>query len=53
MDFYVIVQEEQNEELLDKLEQIEGMKRRLNDVVTELQGQLAIVEQRSNFCTIS
>ena len=48
-----MMQEEQNVELLDKLEQIEGMKKRLNDVVTELQGQLAIVEQRSNFCSIS
>lgn len=36
----------------DQLEKSEGMRRRLNDQVTELQGQLAIEEQRSKFCTI-
>lgn len=36
----------------DQLEKSEGMRRRLNDQVTELQGQLAIEEQRSKLCTI-
>lgn len=36
----------------EQLENSEGMRRRLNDQVTELQGQLAIEEQRSKFCTI-
>ena len=36
----------------DQLQQSETMRRRLNDHVTELQGQLAIEEQRSKFCTI-
>ena len=31
---------------------VKTMRRRLNDHVTELQGQLAIEEQRSKFCTI-
>lgn len=36
----------------EQLETSEGMRRRLNDQVTELQGQLAIEEHRSKFCTI-
>lgn len=36
----------------EKLEKSEGMRRRLNDQVTELQGHLAIEEQRSKFCII-
>lgn len=36
----------------EQLESSEGMRRRLNDQVTELQGQLAIEEQRSKFCSI-
>ena len=36
----------------EQLEKSEGMRRRLNDQVTELQGQLAIEEQRSKFCAI-
>ena len=35
-----------------KLDQSEGMRRRLHEQVTELQGQLAIEEQRSKFCTL-
>ena len=40
------------EEISEQLQKSEGMRRRLNDQVTELQGQLAIEEQRSRFCTI-
>ena len=36
----------------DQLNQSETMRRRLNDQVTELQGQLAIEEQRSKFCIL-
>ena len=36
----------------EQLETSEGMRRRLNDQVTELQGQLAIEEHRSRLCTI-
>lgn len=36
----------------EQLEKSEGMRRRLNDQVTELQGQLAIEEQRSRLCTL-
>lgn len=36
----------------EQLEKSEGMRRRLNDQITELQGQLAIEEQRSKFCVI-
>ena len=36
----------------EQLDRSEGMRRRLNDQVTELQGQLAIEEQRSKICTI-
>ena len=36
----------------EQLEKSEGMRRRLNDQVTELQGQLAIEEQRSRFCVL-
>ena len=36
----------------EQLQQSETMRRRLNDHVTELQGQLAIEEQRSKFCII-
>ena len=52
--YYVIVamQEEDLEEVSEQLQKSEGMRRRLNDHVTELQGQLAIEEQRSRFCTI-
>ena len=46
------MQELELETLNEQLEQSEGMRRRLNDQVTELQGQLAIEEQRSHFCTI-
>ncbi|XP_064397958.1 uncharacterized protein LOC135344628 [Halichondria panicea] len=34
------------------LQQSESMRRRLDDTVIELQGQLAIEEQRSKFCSI-
>ena len=47
-DFF---QEEENVELHEKLEQTESMKRRLNDHVTELQGQL-VMERRSQLCSI-
>ena len=46
----------QDQEVLsvhEQLEQSENMRRRLNDQVTELQGQLAIEEQRSRFCVLS
>ena len=46
------MQEEDLEEVSEQLQKSEGMRRRLNDHVTELQGQLAIEEQRSRFCTI-
>lgn len=36
----------------EQLQTSEGMRRRLNDQVTELQGQLAIEEQRSKLCNI-
>ncbi len=36
----------------EQLDKSEGMRRRLNDQVTELQGQLAIEEQRSKYCVI-
>ena len=36
----------------EQLQKSDGMRRRLNDQVTELQGQLAIEEQRSRFCSI-
>jgi chromosome segregation ATPase len=36
----------------EQLQKSENMRRRLNDQVTELQGQLAIEEQRSKFCSI-
>lgn len=36
----------------EQLQQSETMRRRLNDHVTELQGQLAIEEQRSKICSI-
>jgi len=45
----------QDQEVLsvrEQLEQSENMRRRLNDQVTELQGQLAIEEQRSRFCVL-
>ena len=45
------LQEEENVELREKLEQTETLKRRLNDQVTELQGQL-VMEQRSQLCCI-
>jgi myosin heavy subunit len=48
----VAMQEEDLEEVSEQLQKSEGMRRRLNDHVTELQGQLAIEEQRSRFCTI-
>ena len=38
--------------LMEQLEKSEGMRRRLNDQVTELQGQLALEEQRSKFCVL-
>ncbi len=34
------------------LQQSESMRRRLDDTVIELQGQLAIEEQRSKFCSV-
>lgn len=46
------LQEEELQEMTEQLHKSEGMRRRLNDQVTELQGQLAIEEQRSRFCTI-
>lgn len=46
------VQEAELEEMSEQLQKSEGMRRRLNDQVTELQGQLAIEEQRSHFCTL-
>lgn len=46
------VQEGELEEMTEQLQKSEGMRRRLNDQVTELQGQLAIEEQRSHFCII-
>ncbi|KAL5510761.1 hypothetical protein EMCRGX_G006362 [Ephydatia muelleri] len=36
----------------EQLKQSEGMRKRLQDQVTELQGQLAIEEQRSRFCVL-
>lgn len=36
----------------EQLEKSEAMRRRLNDHVTELQGQLAIEEQRSKICVL-
>ncbi|XP_019849678.1 PREDICTED: uncharacterized protein LOC109580679 [Amphimedon queenslandica] len=44
--------EEENGELMRKVAMIEDMKRRLNDQVTDLQGQVAILERRSAICTI-
>lgn len=44
--------EEELQTTNEQLQQSEMMRRRLNDHVTELQGQLAIEEQRSKFCTI-
>lgn len=44
--------EEELQTSTEQLQQSEMMRRRLNDHVTELQGQLAIEEQRSKFCTI-
>ena len=49
---HVCVQEQEGLSVREQLEQSEGMGRRLNDQVTELQGQLAIEEQRSRFCLI-
>ena len=40
------------EEVSEKLQKSEGMRRRMNDEIAELQGRLAIEEQRSHFCTI-
>ena len=45
-------QEAELETANEQLQKSEGMRRRLNDQVTELQGQLAIEEQRSRFCSI-
>ena len=44
--------EEELQTTNEQLQQSEMMRRRLNDHVTELQGQLAIEEQRSKFCTV-
>ncbi len=47
--------EQLEEQLTDTgqlLQQSESMRRRLDDNVIELQGQLAIEEQRSKFCSI-
>ena len=44
--------EEELQTASEQLQQSETMRRRLNDHVTELQGQLAIEEQRSKFCNI-
>lgn len=44
--------EEELQTTNEQLKQSEMMRRRLNDHVTELQGQLAIEEQRSKFCSI-
>ncbi len=49
------VKDQLEEQLTDNselLQQSESMRRRLDDTVIELQGQLAIEEQRSKFCTI-
>lgn len=44
--------EEQLTNTSELLQQSESMRRRLDDTVIELQGQLAIEEQRSKFCSI-
>ena len=44
--------EEELQTTSEHLQQSETMRRRLNDHVTELQGQLAIEEHRSKFCVI-
>jgi small-conductance mechanosensitive channel len=44
--------EEANGELTEKLTMMEEMKRRLNDQVTDLQGQVSILERRSAICII-
>ena len=44
--------EQEYQETSEQLQKSENMRRRLQDQVTELQGQLAIEEQRSRFCTL-
>lgn len=44
--------EEEAKITAEQLQNSEGMRKRLYDQVTELQGQLAIEEQRSKFCSI-
>lgn len=45
-------QEAEVSQLDEELQQNEALRKRLNEQVTQLQGQLAIEEQRSRFCTI-
>jgi len=46
------IQEEQLTSVSEQLQQSEGMRRRLHEQVTELQGRLALEEQRSKVCSI-
>ena len=48
--FYI--QEEQLTSVSEQLQQSEGMRRRLHEQVTELQGRLALEEQRSKVCNV-
>ena len=49
---YVSKQEEQLTSVSEQLQQSEGMRRRLHEQVTELQGRLALEEQRSKVCSV-
>ena len=46
------LKEEEVSTKTELLEQSESLRRRLHEQVTELQGQLAIEEQRSRFCVV-
>ena len=46
------LQEAEVTQLDEELQQNEALRKRLNEQVTQLQGQLAIEEQRSRFCII-
>ena len=46
------LKEEEVSTKTELLEQSESLRRRLHEQVTELQGQLAIEEQRSRFCVM-
>ena len=48
----LLLQEGELEAVKEQLQKSEGMRHRMNDEVTELQGRLAIEEQRSRFCTV-